>query len=91
LTSNNDIEVSVKDNGQGIDEDQQQKILTPFYTTKINGTGMGLSISRSLIEAHGGTLRFNSKTGQGTTFYFTLPIEKASESKNHQPLEGSNE
>ncbi|MGZ5054902.1 MAG: ATP-binding protein, partial [Methylobacter sp.] len=57
-------------------EGQQQKILTPFHTTKINGTGMGLSISRSLIEAHGGTLRFNSKAGKGTTFYFTLPIEK---------------
>ncbi|MGZ5018650.1 MAG: sensor histidine kinase, partial [Methylobacter sp.] len=66
LTSNNDIQVSVKDNGLGIDEGQQQKILTPFHTTKINGTGMGLSISRSLIEAHGGTLRFNSKAGKGT-------------------------
>ncbi len=76
LTANNDIQVRVKDNGPGLDEEQQQKILTPFYTTKADGMGMGLSISRSLIEAHEGTLHFNSKPGKGTTFYFTLPTEK---------------
>jgi PAS domain S-box-containing protein len=74
LTANNEIQVSVKDNGLGINEDQQQKILTPFYTTKTEGAGMGLAISRSLIEAHGGALKFNSERGKGTTFYFTLPI-----------------
>ncbi|WP_340124423.1 ATP-binding protein [Methylobacter svalbardensis] len=73
LTPNNDIEIRVKDNGSGLNEDQQQKISTPFYTTKADGMGMGLSISRSLIEAHEGTLRFNSEFGKGTTFYFTLP------------------
>jgi signal transduction histidine kinase len=75
LTLENDIQVSVTDNGLGITEDQKQKILMPFFTTKISGTGMGLSISRSLIEAHEGTLNFNSEFGKGTTFYFTLPIE----------------
>ncbi|MDP1665043.1 MAG: PAS domain S-box protein, partial [Methylobacter sp.] len=74
LTRNNDIKVSVKDNGTGIDKDQQQKILTPFYTTKADGMGMGLSITRSLVEAHEGTLNFNSQAGKGTSFYFTLPI-----------------
>jgi signal transduction histidine kinase len=73
---NNDIQVSVKDNGLGLDEEQQKKILMPFYTTKAEGMGMGLSISRSLIEAHDGTLYFNSKPGKGSTFYFTLPIRK---------------
>jgi len=76
LTLNNDIQVKVKDNGAGIDEVQKQKILTPFYTTKADGMGMGLSITRSLVEAHEGTLNFNSKAGKGTTFYFTLPTEK---------------
>jgi PAS domain S-box-containing protein len=70
LTPNDKIQVSVKDNGLGIDKDQQRKILTPFYTTKINGTGMGLSISRSLIEAYEGTLYFDSEFGKGSTFYF---------------------
>ncbi len=79
LTLNNGIQVRVKDNGPGIDEDQKQKILTPFYTTKIDGMGMGLSITRSLIEAHEGTLHFNSEPGKGTTFYFTLPIGRKSD------------
>jgi PAS domain S-box-containing protein len=73
LTINNRIQVRVKDNGPGLDEDQQKKILTPFYTTKTEGMGMGLSISRSLIEAHEGALHFNSQPGEGSTFYFSLP------------------
>lgn len=76
LTPDNNIQVRVKDNGPGLSEDQQQKILTPFYTTKTDGMGMGLSISNSLIEAHEGTLHFNSQIGKGTTFYFTLPIRR---------------
>lgn len=76
LIPDNAIRVRVKDNGRGLDEDKQKKMVMPFYTTKANGMGMGLSISRSLIEAHKGTLYFNSKHGKGTTFYFTLPLEK---------------
>jgi C4-dicarboxylate-specific signal transduction histidine kinase len=76
LNNNSDIEIRIKDNGSGIDEAQQQKILTPFYTTKTDGMGMGLSISRSIIEAHAGILRFNSKPQKGTTFYFTLPVKR---------------
>ena len=75
ITLNEAIEVRVKDNGPGIPEDQQQKILMPFYTTKEEGMGMGLSISRSIIEAHDGKLHFNSQAGKGTTFCFTLPIK----------------
>ncbi|MEI6268546.1 MAG: PAS domain-containing protein [Methylococcaceae bacterium] len=76
LTLNQGIEVRVKDNGPGIAEDQQQKILMPFYTTKTEGMGMGLSICCSIIEAHEGHLHFNSKAGKGTTFYFNLPIKE---------------
>ncbi|WP_432744010.1 PAS domain S-box protein [Methylobacter sp. G7] len=81
LTLNNGIQVRVKDNGTGLDEDQQQKILMPFYTTKADGMGMGLSITRSLIEAHEGTFHFNSHFGKGTTFYFTLPIQRKSDGR----------
>jgi len=81
LTLDNAIQVRVKDNGPGLDEEQQQKILTPFYTTKTDGMGMGLSISRSLIEAHEGALRFNSKAGKGSSFYFTLPIWRKSDER----------
>jgi PAS domain S-box-containing protein len=70
----NEIEVRIKDNGPGIHEGQKAKILMPFHTTKEKGMGMGLSISRSLIEAHNGKMYFNSQFGKGSTFYFTLPI-----------------
>ena len=73
----NYIEVRVKDNGPGLTPQQREKILTPFFTTKSSGMGMGLSISRSLVESHHGTLHFNSKEDKGTTFYFTLPKENA--------------
>ena len=74
LTADRKIEVRVKDSGPGLTMEQQQKIFQPFYTTKAFGMGMGLSICRALIEAHKGGLRFNSKLGKGTSFYFTLPV-----------------
>ncbi len=84
-TSLNDsdfIVVRVKDNGPGLTAEQREKILTPFFTTKSSGMGMGLSISRSLVEAHHGTLHFNSKEDKGTTFYFTLPTESTNNGRN---------
>jgi PAS domain S-box-containing protein len=75
LTADNSVQVRVKDNGPGIDQRRQQKIFMPFFTTKPSGMGMGLSICRSLIEAHNGKLRFCSQAGKGTTFYFTIPAE----------------
>ncbi|MDD1644357.1 MAG: PAS domain S-box protein [Methylococcaceae bacterium] len=78
MKSLNQIEIKVNDNGSGIDEAQKAKILTPFFTTKPTGMGMGLSISRSIIEAHEGILTFNSKPVEGTTFYFTLPVKRKS-------------
>jgi PAS domain S-box-containing protein len=72
------IVVTVKDNGSGIDEAHKEKILAPFFTTKSTGMGMGLSISRSIIEAHSGVLNFNSNTDEGATFYFSLPVQRTS-------------
>lgn len=74
LNDEHNIEVRIKDFGPGLNVTEQANIFKPFYTTKKTGMGMGLSISRSIIEAHHGTLRFNSKKGFGTTFYFILPI-----------------
>lgn len=79
INCDNDIEIRIKDSGPGIDVADQKKILTPFYTTKSDGMGMGLSICRSIIEAHEGSLRFNSQPGKGTTFYFTLPMRRKSD------------
>jgi len=78
LINDSAVEIRVKDNGPGIDDAQQPKILTPFFTTKADGMGMGLSISRSLVEVHEGVLRFSSKPEKGTTFYVTLPVKRKS-------------
>jgi signal transduction histidine kinase len=66
------VEVSVSDLGPGVASDQAPRMFTAFHTTKSDGMGMGLSICRTIIEGHGGTLDFrNQKTG--ATFFFTLP------------------
>ncbi len=74
LAAPNYIEVRVKDNALGIDEPEKARIFTPFFSTKVTGMGMGLSICQSLIIAHGGELTFKSRLGKGSSFYFTLPI-----------------
>ena len=67
------VQVTVEDSGVGLDPNTMQKIFEPFYTTKPTGMGMGLSISRSILESHGGRLWATAKDGPGTIFYFTLP------------------
>ena len=66
--------VAVEDSGAGIDPGHTDELFTPFFTTKPAGLGMGLSISRSIVEAHGGRLWAAPKTGLGTTFQFSLPV-----------------
>lgn len=67
------IRVSVRDSGPGLDAAQLQRIFQPFYTTKQHGMGMGLAISRSIIEAHGGRLWANDANDRGVAIHFTLP------------------
>ena len=73
------IEISVKDNGVGIDEEQQQKIFEPFYTTKNkeDGTGLGLSIVKQIVERHGGEISVESQEGKGSTFTIILPKDSS--------------
>jgi signal transduction histidine kinase len=65
--------VAVQDTGIGLDPQRMARIFEPFYTTKSEGMGLGLSISRSIIEAHGGRLWATPNDGPGATFQFTLP------------------
>src|SRR4029077_9551780 len=67
------VQVSIEDWGIGIDPQKLGKIFDSFYTTKTGGMGMGLSISRSILEAHGGRLWATANAGPGTIFHFTLP------------------
>lgn len=69
----NGIEVAVQDAGCGMTAGLCERVFDAFFTTKPNGLGMGLSISRSIIEAHGGRLWAMVNPDQGTTFRFVLP------------------
>src|SRR5437660_988702 len=69
--------ISVRDTGVGLPPEQADQIFRAFFTTKDNGTGMGLPISRSIIESHGGRLWAAGASGQGATFQFTLPARVA--------------
>lgn len=68
------LTVIVEDNGVGFASHVADKLFEPFFSTKPRGTGIGLAICRSIIEAHGGKLYANSQLGQGAKFWFTLPI-----------------
>jgi C4-dicarboxylate-specific signal transduction histidine kinase len=66
------LQVTVKDSGPGMDAATLERIFDTFFTTRKNGMGLGLAISRSIVEAHGGKLWAESSTGSGATFHFTV-------------------
>ncbi len=72
------VEISVTDTGQGMTAKVLRKIFSPFFTTKPDGTGLGLALSRKIVEDHGGRLLAESEPGQGSTFRVVLPIEPPS-------------
>ena len=70
-----ELVVSVSDTGTGISPAHADRIFDAFYTTKSHGLGMGLAISRSIVESHGGRLWVTSNPGPGANFHLTLPIQ----------------
>ena len=72
----NQIIITIKDNGSGMSKDLLNKIKEPFYTTKPKGTGLGVSLSEEIIKAHNGTLNYESKEGEYTNVTITLPVEE---------------
>lgn len=73
ITGNN-VLIKVKDNGNGIDEELKSKIFTPNFTTKTSGTGLGLAMSKGIVEQAKGRIWFETKVGEGTTFFVELPV-----------------
>jgi signal transduction histidine kinase len=65
----------VRDSGLGLDPEKADQIFTPFFTTKPEGTGMGLAICRSIVEAHNGRIWASPGTPHGSVFQFTLPTK----------------
>jgi signal transduction histidine kinase len=68
----------VRDRGNGISDREMERIFEPFFTTKPEGMGMGLAISRSIIQSHEGRLWFSANDDGGCTFHFTLPLAQES-------------
>ena len=70
------IEINFADNGPGIDESVRDKIFEPFYTTRSEGTGLGLAVVEAVIRSHGGKIKLSAPSGKGTCFQITLPLYK---------------
>jgi two-component system sensor kinase FixL len=73
-----EVSIAVEDSGTGIDPSHMDRIFDPFFTTKPQGMGMGLSISRLIIESHGSRLWAVPHSPHGTTFYIELPVRAES-------------
>jgi two-component system sensor kinase FixL len=67
------VQISVIDSGPGFAAEQYERLFEPFYTTKAHGLGLGLSISRAIIRAHGGRVWGGAEPGRGTSFHIALP------------------
>ncbi|KLV11009.1 PAS domain-containing sensor histidine kinase [Photobacterium ganghwense] len=86
LQQDDRIHIAVLDNGPGISAELQQKILEPFFTTRKQGTGLGLAVVQMVVNAHKGTMRVSSEPGNGACFTLSLPVpDAASSSYAHQP------
>ena len=73
------MQIAVADSGPGIPVDSLPKLFEHFFTTKKDGMGMGLSIARTIVEAHHGKIWAENNLGSGATFYFTVPVDGARE------------
>lgn len=68
------ITLAIRDNGCGMDDDMLERVFDPYFTTKPGGTGLGLAMVQKIVEEHGGTIRFESQAGKGTTVILILPV-----------------
>ena len=84
-----DVEVSVRDTGPGLPADLVGTLFTAFVTTKSHGLGIGLTIARTIVDAHGGTIDARNNTDGGATFTFTLPRSEASDITSRPPVVGT--
>ena len=75
LNKRGHVVIDVEDNGPGIDDELSKKIFVPFFSTKPEGSGIGLSLSRQIIRNHGGHITLESDNSKGTSFRIMLPVE----------------
>jgi signal transduction histidine kinase len=90
-TQTGGVLVSARDSGPGIDPDHLDRVFEAFYTTKSSGVGMGLSICRSIIDAHGGRLWAEANEPRGAAFQFTLPSAEKELTNSRQAAQQNGE
>ncbi len=78
---NDYVVIEIQDTGEGIAAEEMDNLFRLFYTTKSNGSGLGLPVTKKIIDDHGGFINVRSKKGEGTTFYVHLPVAESSEKK----------
>jgi signal transduction histidine kinase len=76
------VQVEVRDTGIGIPEENLQHIFDPFFTSKDEGSGLGLAVSHQIVQEHGGFVTVESTIGKGTAFFVHVPVGKPSRSAN---------
>jgi nitrogen-specific signal transduction histidine kinase len=81
--------VRIRDNGCGIADDKIAKIFNPFYTSKTNGTGLGLGVAKKVIDSHRGTIEVHSQVGHGTEFVLAIPLSDSVRDSADQSSESS--
>ena len=86
LGEDGQIQISIDDTGIGLPLGNADQIFDAFFTTKPEGSGMGLAISKSIVESHGGRIWANGDGGRGATFHFTLPAAPA---KTNPPVDAA--
>ncbi len=79
------MEIEIADSGSGIPERAIKQVFDPFFSTKVSGSGLGLPVTRRIIEDHGGRIDVQSREGEGTTFIFQLPALRAEIGEDNQP------
>jgi signal transduction histidine kinase/D-alanyl-D-alanine dipeptidase len=88
IQSRNQYILQIQDYGSGIAEESQDKVFTPNFTTKSSGSGLGMAITKKIVQSCGGQINFYSKVGHGTTFYIAIPIpDSYFEEKKYSDLE----
>jgi len=82
------ITVTVSDNGPGISEEVMSKLFVPFFTTRKAGSGLGMAVTRRIVENHGGSISVSSEVGEGTTVLMTIPLVRTTHEAEHRALYG---
>ena len=74
------VAITIRDNGEGITPEAREKLFQPNFTTKSSGTGLGLAFVKQAVEGMGGSIRYETFVGKGTTFYLRIPSARAQQS-----------